>query len=188
MKRRAARYRVSVTASYVSGGERIRARAENVSRDGLFLCGGAGLAAGTELELEIEFPQGEALSCLTRVAHTLDGREAASMDRRPGVGLEIVEAPERFAEALSEYLERLSLRADVVVGVEEDEAVRLLAAAGFQVVAIAEALESSSPPLAVVVPAADVASLRAARADVPVIAMDDPSDIDRVLRDLDARL
>ena len=100
-----------------------------------------------------------------QVAHVLNEEMAAKMGRSPGAGLQLIDTPPGFDEAIHEYLERLGRRRDFLILVERQECVAMLGEAGFRVQgsslgSVTEQSVGNSDLLAAVVTKASAASFR----------------------------
>jgi hypothetical protein len=199
MRRKAARYRVFLSVRYEVAADFVREFAENLSRGGLFIRGARGLSRRRDVVVEIDLPGYGHYEVGAEVAHVISEEMANEHGRTAGAGLAIRESPEGFDEALSGYLVRLARRADSIVLAAEEEAARLLHAAGYQVRAVASPerlgalIEGCELPLVgVVVPderldefTEAVRGTGAAELLVPMVAA---RQIDEVLVRLDRRL
>lgn len=152
------RYAVRFQVRFKSAVDFVSEYAENLSAGGLFVRGAHRLEPHSEAEVEITLPGYGTHTVRGKVAHVVSPELAEQSGRRPGAGLEILEAPDGFGELLGEYLRRLGRRRDVAVLVEDGQPFELLEAAGYRagslpppnelVVAMAR---SEYPVLAVVV-------------------------------------
>jgi hypothetical protein len=190
---------VFLSVRYGVAADFVREFAENLSRGGLFIRGARGLARRREVVVEIELPGYGSYQVLTEVAHVISDEMAREHGRTAGAGLAIRESPDGFDEALSGYLVRLARRADSIVLAAEEEAARLLHAAGYQVRALSspERLGAlihacEAPPVGVVVPEGRLAEFEAAArgtdAAALLVPMEGDHRIDEVLLRLDRRL
>lgn len=156
--RRHQRFAVRLQVRFKTALDFVVEYAENLSAGGVFVRGAHRLEALSEAEVVIVLPGYGEFTVRGKVAHIVSPELAAVSGRRPGAGLEIIQAPDGFREAISEYLRRLGRRRDVAVLVEEGRPLELLDAAGYRaaplpppndlVVAMAR---SEYPVLAVVV-------------------------------------
>jgi hypothetical protein len=193
---------VHVSVRYEAATDFVREYAENLSRGGLFIRGARALGRHRDVEVEIELPGYGVYQVRAEVVHLLDAASAAEQGRAPGAGLAIRDAPAGFAEALSGYLVRLERRADSRVLVADDEAARLLAAAGYGVdrvespAVLGACMDAAGAGgavlIGVVVPQGQADSFRRAARDSQaaalVVPMDGARQIDDVLLQLDRRL
>jgi hypothetical protein len=173
--------------------------AENLSAGGLFVRGAHRLEPLSEAEVEIELPGYGQFTVRGKVAHIVSPELAATSGRRPGAGLEILQAPDDFREVLAEYMRRLGRRRDVAVLAEEGRPLELLDAAGYRAAPlptpndlVVTMARSQYPVLAVVVtraredqfrPAAEAAGV----ADL-VRLLDNEEELDELLGALDTLL
>ncbi|HKE14373.1 MAG TPA: PilZ domain-containing protein [Kofleriaceae bacterium] len=199
MRRTAARYRVFLSVRYEVAADFVREFAENLSRGGLFIRGARGLSRRRDVQVEIDLPGYGHYQVLADVAHVISDEQAREHGRTAGAGLSIRETPAGFDEALSGYLLRLARRADSIVLAAEEEAARLLHAAGYQVRAMTTAdrldalVEGCELPLVgVVVPddrlAEFTAAARGGKAAELLVPIQAGRRIDEVLVRLDRRL
>lgn len=193
-KRGTDRFRVHLPLR--TGGEEARAFAENLSRGGLFIRGGAGLGVGDSLVIAIDLPGHGEFAVGVSVAHVITAEMAREHGRSAGVGLELCDTSREFEEALAAYLSRLGRRGDRMI-LTTDEGVHMrLCAAGYQArmappaTALAAALRDSPVPVVAVVisPAARreyYAAARAAGAGDLVVALDAAAEVEELLPWLD---
>ena len=183
-----------LSVRYETAADFVREYADNLSRGGLFIARGRGLSRHRDVMVELELPGFGAYQVRAEVVHVVSPEMAAAHGHAAGAGLAIREAPDGFADALASYLERIERRAAALV-LAAGPAVRLLAAAGYQVEEVASpaalaARAADQRPVGVVVPAAALDSFRVAAgasADL-VVALDGSREIDEVLAHLDQRL
>lgn len=194
--RRHERYAVRFQVKFRTALEFVVEYAENLSAGGLFVRGAHRLEPLSEAEVEIGLPGFGQFTVRGKVAHIVSPELAALTRRRPGAGLEIIEAPDGFREALGEYLRRLGRRRDVAVLVEEGRPLELLSDAGYRAAALPAPNElvvtmarSEYPVLAVVVTRAREDQFRpaaeAAGVGDLVHLLDHEEEIDELLGALD---
>ena len=199
LRRKAARYRVYLSVRYEVAADFVREFAENLSHGGMFIRGARGLARRRDVMVEIDLPAYGRYEVHAEVAHVIGEEQARAQGLSAGAGLSIVDSPDGFDEALSGYLARLSRRADSIVLAADDEAARMLRAAGYQVRALSsvEGLDAQiagceRPPVGVVVPAARLEEFSAAAAGTAaadlLVSTAGQRRIDDVLVRLDRRL
>lgn len=199
MRRKAARYRVFLSVRYEVAADFVREFAENLSRGGMFIRGARGLARRRDVVVEIDLPGYGLYQVSAEVAHVISDEMAQEHGRTAGAGLAIRESPEGFEAALSGYLVRLSRRADSIVLVADEEAARLLHAAGYQVRAVSSPerlgalIEGCEQPLVgVVVPDQRMSefaeAVRGTETAELLVPMEGERRIDEVLVRLDRRL
>ncbi len=132
-KNRDKRYRVSLSVRYATAAEFVREYAENLSKGGLYITGGENLSPRQQVTVEIDLPGFRSFTLRAEVAHVMDRATASRFGRRPGAGLEICDAPDKFWSALSDYLQRLGRRTEYGVICGDSELYPLLDDAGYQV-------------------------------------------------------
>jgi hypothetical protein len=101
---------VHLSVRYEVAAEFRREYADNLSRGGLFIRGGSGLARRREVDVAIELPGLGEFHVQAEVMHVIGADEAAELGRTAGAGLSIAHAPDGFQAALAQYLERLGRR------------------------------------------------------------------------------
>lgn len=154
--RRHQRFAVRLQVRFKSALDFVSEYAENLSAGGLFVRGAHRLEPLSEAEVELTLPGYGTHMVRGKVAHIVSPELAARGGRRPGAGLEIIEAPAGFTDMLGEYLRRLGRRRDVAVLVEDGRPLDLLTAAGYR-----------AAPL----PAPNELVVAMARSEYPVIAV-----------------
>jgi hypothetical protein len=195
-KRRHERFEARFQVRFKSAVDFVSEYAENLSAGGLFVRGAHRLEPQSEAEVQITLPGYGTHTVRGKVAHIVSPELAARSGRRPGAGLEIVEAPIGFGDLLGEYLRRLGRRRDVAVLVEDGRPLELLSAAGYRVSALPTPNElvvamarSEYPVLAVVVTRAREDQFRPAAQDAGVAdlvhVLDHEEELDDLLGQLD---
>ncbi|HET6613898.1 MAG TPA: hypothetical protein VFG83_17990 [Kofleriaceae bacterium] len=193
MSRSSSRYRAHLTVRASDGRGFL---AENLSRHGLFIKDATGLAVGQRITVDVDLSGIGDCRVTAEVAHVITLEAAASLGRAPGAGLTVIEWLDDAEDLWASYLRRLNRRGDVVVLAVDELTGFLLAAAGYQVAAapapgdLAQVIAASDVPIiAVVVPRERAAGYaRAAGPRLPVIAVDNPGDIEPLLDRLDGQL
>lgn|GEM_PF-3160497 len=167
-QRTSRRYRVHLSVRYERARDFVVEYAENLSSGGLFVRGHTDLQPLERVPVQLELPGYGTFQLTAEVAHVLTPEVAQTCKRKPGVGLQIVDAPAGFREALAEYLIRLGRRRDHMVLVADTECRRLVAEAGYQAgpvpgaeELIAAVAHSDAPVIGVVVSRAQEAQYRA---------------------------
>lgn len=192
-------------------GDKVVAESEDLSRHGVFVRTTEVLPAGAVVELEIRLPNQLRVELIARVAHLLSESAARALGRRPGMGFEFLDGDDKGRDRLLEYLEDLieevtpppqGLPQQWRVLVADPNAPLLdrlsmaLHGAGFHVEAFTNGVDAyasilETSPNAIVaaanMPGLDgwtlvrMLQVKANRAEVPVILMDDDgSDITRL--------
>ena len=186
---------VRLVVSYSNAAEFVSEYVENLSSGGLFLAN-ATLALGAEIDIEIRLPgQGE-WRVRGQVRFQIDAAQAAEQRRRPGSGIQITHAAPGFKDALLGYLLRLGRRRDVAVMIDAMPGAEGFAAAGYQVVDLADpaAFRTSLADhvIAVVVRPEQEFLYRAAAQEIGkgdvVFVLEDPAQVPDLIAQLDALL
>lgn len=173
-QRRATRYDVHLVVRYASAAEFVADYVENLSSGGLFVAGAQELPFGQECEVEIVLPGQGTWKVRARVVFTLSAEQAAASDRSAGAGMEVLEKPEGFDDALLGYLLRLGRRRDFVVMMAPVPGEKAVEKSGYQVVpladpaSIARMAEADPQFIGLIVPAADVEGYRELLRNTPM--------------------
>ena len=194
--RRHRRHRVYLQVRFGSAADYLVEYAENLSRGGMFVRNLTDLEPLSTVELELDLPGYCKFHIKARVAHCRSRHDAETWGGHAGAGLEIIESPEGFDEALYSYLRQLGRRRDYTVLVADRHATALLDSAGYRVLplpppgavqAFIDQLES--PPLAIVVDRDRVSSYMATEdlADY-IVELDKAGVVDQILTKLDVRI
>jgi len=155
-QRKYPRYAVKLAVRYASASEFVNDYVENLSQGGLFVAG-AKLEMFQITTVQLELPGSGSFTVTAKAVFILDEPTAAKMNRRAGVGLEMIEKPPGFEDALLGYLLRLGRRRDHELIVGDVPGASFFADAGFRVVnasqdALAAVLGASDPEPAVTCP------------------------------------
>lgn len=171
---------------------------ENLSVGGLFIAGANQLPLLSETEVEIELPGQGSWTVRARSVFVIDAEAAARSGRRPGAGMEIVDKPPGFDDALLGYLLRLGQRRDHSVMVGDVPGIRHVTDAGYRVIPLeppAEAAATADDVLvklvAILVPSLQVDDYRAHlgdRGDALVYAVTREDDVHDILARVDSLL
>ncbi len=153
------RFEVGLAVRFSRAQDFVAQYAENLSSGGLFIAGDhRDLEPLSLINVDIDLPGFDSFVVRGRVAHILDPERANAFGRSPGVGVEIVESPKGFTEALMGYLDVLGKRRDASVLAPTTELVEFFVDAGFVAVLapsdndLATHIEGAKPPaLAIVV-------------------------------------
>lgn len=199
-QRRAPRYEVNLVVRYPSAAEFVADYVENLSKDGLFVRGAHELPLGHECEVEIVLPgQGE-WKVRARVMFTLAPDAARATGRNAGAGMEVIDKPVGFEDALLGYLLRLGRRRDVVVMVGDNvPGGKAIENAGYRVQPLAapaeiarQAEDVDVPLVAIVCAAADADGYRGLLQHTPlaerIFAVGKPAEIPDVIARIDSLL
>jgi hypothetical protein len=135
--RRHPRYGVKLAVRYTSASEFVNDYVENLSQGGLFIAG-AKLEMSQVTTVQIELPGSGQFTVTAKAVFILDDATAATTNRRPGVGMQMVEKPEGFEDALLGYLLRLGRRRDHELIVGDVPGGTFFADAGFRVVTMSQ--------------------------------------------------
>jgi hypothetical protein len=126
-RRRNTRHEVHIQVRFDDARDFVTQHAENLSSGGLFVVGAHELEPGSRQSVEVELPRWGTFRVEARVAHLVP----PGTDRSPGAGLEIIDPPPGFDEAIRAYLLQLGRRKDFVVLSDSDDARALFERAGF---------------------------------------------------------
>ena len=127
------RHDVVMAVKFGSAEEFVTEYAENISVGGLFLRQGHTLEPLSIVTVEMNLPGFGNFEVQARVAHVLDQETADRFGREPGAGMQLVEVPEGFDDAMMAYLGRLGKRRDCLVLVSEEKTHKFLKDAGYRV-------------------------------------------------------
>jgi hypothetical protein len=136
-QRKHARYPVRLAVSYSTASEFVNDYVENLSQGGLFIAG-AKLEMFQITAVHIELPGSGKFTVTAKAVFVLDEANAAKLNRRAGVGMEIIEKPAGFEDALLGYLLRLGRRRDHELIVGDVPGASFFADAGFRVVTMSQ--------------------------------------------------
>jgi len=181
---------------------------EDLSSSGLYVRTNLRLPVGEEADVRLTLPDGSIVALYARVAHVLTPSAARALGRHVGMGLELIGPDTPARQKLCEHID--SLRGEVirpamstttsVIVVEPSPPLRLrmqrcLAAAGFQVTAVASATEAldaagaarpdamvaaSAMPAMTGVDLAYAMSEHKALSEVPLVLIGDDGDLARL--------
>ena len=171
--------------------------AENLSVGGLFLRQGHHLEPLAMVTVRISLPGFGEYEVKAKVAHLMDEETAKAYGREAGAGLQLVQVPDGFDDALMGYLGRLGKRRDCLVLVSEEDTHEFIKAAGYRVEATSLSLIPTQllvevPLLALVVAKVETQMYRDLMAispqNTPVIGCTVSTDADALLCELDRLL
>lgn len=171
--------------------------AENLSAGGLFLRGGHTLEALSTITVQMTLPGFGDYKIRARVAHVMDEETAKAYGREAGAGLQLLEVPDGFDDALMEYLGRLGKRRDCLVLASEAAAHEFVEAAGYRVEGTSLALIPTQllgdvSLMALIVAKGEAEMYRDVTAisplKIPVIGCSLPADSDALIGELDRLL
>jgi len=134
-QRKYPRYDVRLAVRYATASEFVNDYVENLSQGGLFIAG-AKLEMFQITTVHVDLPGAGRWTVTAKAVFILDEATAAKMKRRPGVGLEMIEKPRGFDDALLGYLLRLGRRRDHEVIVGDVPGASYLGDAGFRIVPV----------------------------------------------------
>jgi hypothetical protein len=171
-QRRSPRYGVHLAVRYANAEQFVTDYVENLSTGGLFIAGANQMPLFTETDVDIELPGQGSWRVRAKSVFIIDPTAARSSGRKAGAGMEIIDKPAGFDDALLGYLLRLGQRRDFSIMVGDVPGVEFLGDAGYRVIPledprIAAALANDQlvKLLAVVVPPDLVATYRAELGD-----------------------
>ena len=179
--RRHERHSTVMAVSFASADEFVAEYAENLSVGGLFLRGGHKLEPLSKVTVKMTLPGFGDFTVIAKVAHILDEATAERFGREAGAGLQLIEVPDGFDDALVGYLGRLGKRRDCLVLVSEENTKKFIKDAGYRVETsslsiIPTQVVGETPILALIVAKGAAAMYRAAIAispqKIPVIGCD----------------
>lgn len=147
-QRKYPRVGVKLAVRYASASEFVNDYVENLSQGGLFIAG-AKLEMFQITAVQLELPGSGNFTVTAKAVFILDEPTAAKMSRRAGVGLEMIEKPAGFDDALLGYLLRLGRRRDHELIIGNVPGKSFFADAGFRIV------DDSQTPLAALIGADD---------------------------------
>lgn len=167
-QRRHERFGVRLSVRYTNAEQFVTDYVENLSSGGLFIAGAHQLALHSETDVHIELPGQGAWTVRAKSLFILGPEEAVKRGRKPGAGMQIVDKPPGFDDALLGYLLRLGRRREHAVMISADMIGRsLVEDAGYRVIPlesqdeVAFALvDDSAKLLAIIVPPGLVESYR----------------------------
>jgi hypothetical protein len=170
--RRHPRYGVHLSVRYANAEQFVTDYVENLSTGGLFIAGANRLPLFAETDVDIELPGQGSWKVRAKSVFIIDEAAAKRSGRREGAGMEIIDKPAGFDDALLGYLLRLGQRRDHSIMVGEVPGVRLFADAGYRVIPLEPPEKAATLAddtlvklLAVVVPPDTVAAYRQALGD-----------------------
>jgi len=134
-QRKYPRYGVRLGVRYATASEFVNDYVENLSQGGLFIAG-AKLEMFQITTVQIELPGSGNWTVTAKAVFILDEATAEKMQRRPGIGLEMIEKPSGFEDALLGYLLRLGRRRDHELIVGDVPGASFFSDAGFRVVPV----------------------------------------------------
>lgn len=186
-----------MAVSFASAEDFVTEYAENLSVGGLFLRQGHTLPPLAKINVKMTLPGYGEYRVVAKVAHVLDAETAKRFGREPGAGLQLIEVPDGFEEAMMGYLGRLGKRRDCLLLVSEAEAKIFVEKAGYRVEATDLSLVPTqavgdTPILALIVAKGAAAMYRDVIAispqKIPVIGCDIRQDAGPLLVELDRLL
>lgn len=127
------RHATVMAVKFASAEEFVTEYAENLSVGGLFLRQGHRLEPLSIITVQMNLPGFGNFEVKAKVAHILDEETAKRFGREPGAGMQLVEVPDGFDEAMMSYLGRLGKRRDCLVLVSDQETLVFLKATGYRV-------------------------------------------------------
>ncbi len=161
-QRRHPRHVVRLSVRYTNAAQFVNDYVENLSMGGLFIVGAHQMPLHSETEVVIDLPGHGTWTVRARSSFVIGVEASRASGRKAGAGMEIIEKPPGFDDALLGYLLRLGRRREHAVMIDEGMVGRsLFEDAGYQVMAlqgedeVAIALaDDSAKILAIIVPPA----------------------------------
>jgi uncharacterized protein (TIGR02266 family) len=132
-QRRHQRFGVRLAVRYANAEQFVNDYVENLSEGGLFIAAAHQLALGHVTEVQIELPGQGTWTVRGKVMFVLDPATALTSSRKPGAGLEIIDKPPGFDDALLGYLLRLGRRREHAVMVGNVPGAQAIRDAGYRV-------------------------------------------------------
>lgn len=134
-QRRHERFGVRLSVRYSNAEQFVTDYVENMSSGGLYIAGAQQLPLHSETEVHIELPGQGAWTVRARSMYVVNAEDAAKQGRTAGAGMQIIEKPFGFDDALLGYLLRLGRRREHAVMVAADMVGRsLVEDAGYRVI------------------------------------------------------
>ncbi len=121
---------------YANAEEFVTDYVENLSAGGLFLAGAHMLPLFTETDVQIELPGQGSWTVRAKSIFIIDATAAKASGRTAGAGMEILDKPPGFDDALLGYLLRLGQRRDHTIMVGPVPGIRLIEDAGYRVIGL----------------------------------------------------
>jgi hypothetical protein len=109
---------------------------ENLSVGGLFIVGANQMPLFTETDVQIELPGQGSWTVRAKSVFLVDATAAEASGRKAGAGMEILDKPPGFDDALLGYLLRLGQRRDHSIMVGGVPGVKLIEDAGYRVIGL----------------------------------------------------
>src|ERR1041385_5029 len=114
-KRKHPRYGVRLSVRHTKAQQFVNDYVENLSAGGLFIVGAHALPMHTDTDVQVELPGQGNWTVRAKVVFLIDETAAQTTGRKPGAGLQIIDKPPGFDDALLGYLLRLGRRRDHAV-------------------------------------------------------------------------
>jgi Tfp pilus assembly protein PilZ len=114
-KRKHPRYATRLGVRYANAEQFVTDYVENLSEGGLFIAGAHQMPMGTETDVQVELPGQGSWSVRARIVFLIDPTAAETTGRKAGAGMQIIDKPPGFDDALLGYLLRLGRRRDHAV-------------------------------------------------------------------------
>jgi hypothetical protein len=135
-QRRHPRYGVRLAVRYANAEQFVTDYVENLSVGGLFIAGANQLPLFTETDVQVELPGQGSWTVRAKSVFLVDAVAAEASGRKAGAGLEIIDKPPGFDDALLGYLLRLGQRRDHTIMVGAVPGVHLIEDAGYRVIGL----------------------------------------------------
>jgi uncharacterized protein (TIGR02266 family) len=109
-RRATARYPARFAVRFRSVDEFKREYATNISAGGVFIRTEAPPEMSSVIDVELELPGGNPVQGKALVVHRVSAEEAARRNVEPGVGVQFVEADDRFRERIDRFVAELAAK------------------------------------------------------------------------------
>ena len=134
-QRKHPRYSTRLAVRYTNAEQFVTDYVENLSAGGLFITGAHQLPIASETDVQVELPGQGSWTVRARVAFLVDPTAAETTGRKAGAGMQIIDKPPGFDDALLGYLLRLGRRRDHTIMLGEGViGAQLFTDAGYRVV------------------------------------------------------
>jgi Tfp pilus assembly protein PilZ len=142
-QRRHPRFAVHLAVRYATAAAFVADYIENLSVGGLFIAGAQHLRLHDLVDVALELPERGEWRVVGKAVFLLDPESARRAGRKPGAGLEIVDKPPGFDDAVVGYLFRLGRRREHAVIAAEIPGVHAITDAGYRMLPLASPFDVS---------------------------------------------